>query len=803
MGKNVPIHCPKCDFKNPDDTRFCGKCGTKFSSSENGPETHTATLQTRIQFLRRGSIFAGRYEVIEGLGVGGMGSVYKVFDRNTNEKIALKLINPQVSSDNETIERFSNELKIARKISHRNVCRMYDLGKVEGAHYITMEYVSGEDLKSMIKMSKQLSVSAAVSIGRQVCEGLSEAHRTGVVHRDLKPSNIMVDKNGNAKIMDFGIARSLKTRGITGSGIVVGTPEYMSPEQVGGEDTDHRSDIYSMGVILYKMVTGKAPFEGDTALTIAFKHKTEQPVEPVKLNPHVSKELSRLILKCMEKNRNRRPQSAEELGLYLERIGTETPMLDIAGWKHSIAVLPFKNMSADPEQEYFCDGMAEDIINSLTRIKDIRVVARTSVFSFKGKDLDVRDIGQQLNVDKIVEGSVRKAGNRLRITAQLINASDGYHLWSERFDRELEDVFAIQDEVTRAIVENLRIKLFKKMEAQVFKHRREDPEAYNLYLMGRYYLNQRTEDGLHRSITYFEEMIESDPASSLGYTGLADAYHSLGYFNYMSAGEAYTRAKDAAVKALAIDKTLAEALTSLASVKLFYEWKLTEAEDEFRQAIRYNPSYVTAYHRLAFALSAKGRHDEAIRKINRARTLDPLSPAIATAAGWVLYLARQYDQAIDLCTKTREMDPGFHVAHVVVGLALMEKGLLEEAISAFEKALELESRDIATLAYLGTACTRAGRENASRKILQEMETIARRKHVPSFYRAVLLIGLGKNEEALEWLDKAFEARIPWMIFLNVWPLFDRLETDPKFSALLNRFGTEEPGARPPGPCSAA
>jgi serine/threonine-protein kinase len=785
----VAIHCPACHFKNPEDTHFCGKCGIKIDSSETEPKTHTETLKIPIKILRRGSVFADRYEVIEGLGMGGMGRVYKVYDRNTSEKIALKLINPKTSSDNETIERFSNELKIARKISHRNVCRMYDLGKVEGAHYITMEYVSGEDLKSMIKMSKQLSVSTAISIATQVCEGLSEAHRMGVVHRDLKPSNIMVDKNGNAKIMDFGIAQSLKTKGITGSDIVIGTPEYMSPEQVSGEDTDHRSDIYSMGVILYKMVTGKVPFEGDTALTIAFKHKTEQPIDPYKLNPHLSQELSNLILKCMEKDKNRRPQSAEELFLYLERL--ERPGLPshaMSDWKYSVAVLPFKNMSADPEQEYFCDGMAEDIINSLTQIKDIRVVARTSAFSFKGKDRDIREIGRLLNVDKIVEGSVRKAGDRLRITAQLINVADGYHLWSDRFDREIEDVFAIQDEVTLAIVEKLKIRLFGKLKTRVFKHRLDDPEAYNLYLMGRYYLNKRTEDELHKSITYFEEMIENDPLSSLGYAGLADAYNSLGYFNFMSADEAYTKAKAAAEKALAMDKTLAEAHASLASVKMFYDWKLMEVEHEFRQAIRYNPSYVTAYHRLAFALSALGRHDEASHEINQARMLDPLSPAITTAAGWVFYLARQYDQAIELCKETQGMDPNFHVAHVVSGLALMEKGLLDESISAFEKALELEGRDIATLAYLGTACARAGRENASQKILQEMDMIARRKHVPSFYRAVLLTGMGKNEQALEWLEKSIEARIPWMIFLKVWPILDGLKSDPKFTDLLDRLG---------------
>jgi serine/threonine protein kinase len=377
--------CPKCENDNPSDSKFCKECGTQLIETKEPDASFTKTLETPMENLTRGTVFAGRYEIIEELGRGGMGKVYRVEDRKIKEEIALKLIKPEIVADIKTIERFRNELKLARKIRHKNVCQMFDLGEWKGTHFITMEYISGEDLKSFIRRSKQLSIPAAIAIAEEVCKGLKEAHNLGIIHRDLKPSNIMIDRDGNARIMDFGIARTLKDKGITGSGVMIGTPEYMSPEQAGGKELDESSDLYSLGVILFEMVTGQLPFEGETPLSIAIKHKSEAPPDPGEVNPHISDTLRGLILRCLAKDPQKRYRKTEDLLLNLQKIEIPEPESNKRAkslWKSSIAVLPFKNMSADHEQEYFCEGLSEELINALTQIKDLRVVARTSACFF-------------------------------------------------------------------------------------------------------------------------------------------------------------------------------------------------------------------------------------------------------------------------------------------------------------------------------------------------------------------------------------------------------------------------------------
>jgi serine/threonine protein kinase len=788
------MKCAKCHTDNPETSRFCAECGTQLPSSEEISISPTETLQMPIKELARGSIFADRYEVIEKLGKGGMGKVYRVLDKKIDEEVALKLLNQEIAADKKTIERFKNELKFTRKISHRNVCRMYDLSEMEGTSYITMEYVPGEDLKSMIRMMGQLSPERAVSIAKQVCEGLAEAHRLGVVHRDLKPQNIMIDKEGNARIMDFGIARSLKEKGITGAGVMIGTPEYMPPEQVEGEEADQRSDIYALGVILYEMLTGKVPFEGDTPFSIAVKQKSETPEDPREISPQIPEDLAHLILKCLEKAKEKRYRNAEELLSRLNKIGTggvEEAKIEEIEWQNSIAVMPFADLSPQKDQEYFCDGMAEELINALIKIKDLKVAARTSAFSFKGKEIDVREIGKKLNVKAILEGSVRKAGNRLRITAQLINVADGYHLWSERYDRDIEDVFAIQDEISLAIVDKLKLKLLKEEKVDLLKRYTDNLEAYQLYLKGRYFWNKRYEIGVKKGIEYFQKAIERDPKYTLAYSGLADCYVIISWYGNIPQKEAYQKAREAALNALEIDDRLAEAHTSMAFLKLLSDWDWSGAEKEFKRAIELNPKYPTAHHWYAFHIFFRAKFDEGISEMEKALELDPFSLIISCDLGWALYYARQYDRAIEVLKKTLEMDPNFVSAHSFLGRAYLQKSMYKEALAEFRKEKEPSRGWMQSVeTVVGIARMRMGKKKEAQKILEDMIERSKHEYVSPYHIALLSFNLGENEQGFEWLDKAYKERDHWLLNLNAEPMFDSARSDPRFKKLLKKIGFE-------------
>jgi len=788
------MQCPKCKADNPETQSFCGDCGTRLGQVGDAQVSFTKTLEAPVEKLTRGVLFVNRYEIIEELGIGGMGAVYRVYDTKTKEEIALKLIRPEIASDRETIDRFRNELTTARKVAHRNVCKMYDLGEEKSNNFITMEYVPGGDLKKFIRRSGQLSVEKAISIAKQICEGLGEAHSLGIIHRDLKPSNIMIDKEGNARIMDFGIARSMKEKGITGAGVMIGTPEYMSPEQAEAKEVDQRSDIYSLGLILYEMMTGKLPFCGDTPLRIAMKHNSEAPENPNEYNAQIPDDLSQLILKCLEKDKERRIPDADTLFSILSGIqirsypGSKAVKSKIAS---SIAVLPFTDLSPGKDQEYFCDGMAEELINALTQLGKLKVASRTSSFQFKGTGVDIREIGKKLEVAVVLEGSIRKAGNRVRITAQLIDITDGYHVWSEKFDRDLDDIFSIQDEIALAIVEKLKLKLLGVEKAKLTKRHTENQEAYSHYLKGRFFWNKRFEGGLLQAMDCFRQAIDMDPIFALAYVAMAECYCDIGFFGYAPPHDIYPKGKAAANKALEIDNELGEAHVSLGWIKTFYDWDWPGAEREFQKAIKLCPYYATAHSWYGWSLCVVGRFDEAVSESEKALNLDPVSLMINAIYGLVLGLNGQHDEAVEQCQKTIKMDPNFTFGHVNLGhvygfiAARGEEKYWNSAIAELQKVAKGWSYAQGTL---GMAYGISGQAKKAKEVLKHLEELSQKRFVSPAHIMFVYIGLNNWDKTFEYAEKALEIQASMLVFLKHWPTLENVRSDPRGQALLKKMG---------------
>ena len=830
------MKCPECHSENPPTSRFCAECGTALRPREDFSAASTQTLQTPLKELSRGTTFARRYDVIEEVGRGGMGKVYRAIDKNVEEEVALKILNPEVAADEKMIERFRNELKLARKITHRNVCRMYDLNAESGTQFIVMEYVPGEDLRSLIKRIGRFTTGKAIIVAKQVCEGLAEAHGLGVIHRDLKPQNIMIDKEGNARIMDFGIARVIKAKGITDKELIVGTPEYMSPEQVEGKEVDPRSDIYSLGVILYEMVTGRLPFEGDTPFSIALKHKSEKPPDPRQINDQIPEELSRVILKCLEKDGGKRYQSADELFSALSKLEKGIPITDrfipegklkSRAWAsivrskallfssaivmvallvavgiyifrgrqglaiNSIAVLPLKNLSGQPEQEYIADGMTEALISNLTQMRALaRVISSRSVMQYKDAQKTLPEIARELDVDAVVDGSILISGERVRITVQLIEARTDRNLWSKSYQLDLSNILALQSDVSRSIAKEIKVALTPEEKALIDRTHASNLEAYKLYLKGRHSWNTRTEEGLYKAIDHFQKAIELEPDYAMAYVGLADAYNMLGSYDLLLPREAYQKSKAAALKALEKDEQLAEAYTSLAWVKYRLDLDWFEAEADFNWAIGLNPGYATAHQWYAALLRDMSRFDEALAEINQALDLDPFSLPIMTSIGFLFYQARQYDQAMEHCQKVLEIDAEFPWAHEVLGLIYVQKSLFKEAITEIQKAVNFSGRSIQYLADLAFAHASAGNENKSREILEELLALSEEKYVPRYEIGVIYAALGEKDRAFASLEKAVEERSSSVVTINTNPSLDSLRSDPRFMILLEKMGLD-------------
>ena len=733
------------------------------------------------------------YRIIEKIGAGGMGEVYLALDTKLNREVALKFLPLHLCQDQGCRKRFTREAQATASLDHPNIATIYEVGEHQGRPFYAMQVVRGQSLKDVIA-GKDLPIDRILEIGIHVCEGLQAAHEKGIIHRDIKPSNILLDDDGRARIVDFGLAAIRGSEQLTKTGSTLGTMGYMSPEQVRGTEIDHRTDLFSFGVVLYELITKHNPFKRDSeaaTLNAVIEH-TPEPVARYKRK--VPQLLESISVKLLEKNPSHRYQSAggaiSDFRKLLETGSTDIKQED---QKPSIAVLPFSNLSADPEQEYFCDGMAEEIINALTHIEGLRVVARTSCFAFKGKHDDIREIGKKLNVNHVLEGSIRKAGNRVRVTGQLIKISDGFHLWSDKFDRDLADVFEIQDEISQTIAEKLRVELLGVVADQLVKRPTDNLEAYNLYLKGRHFWSRRIISDLLLSVGYFEQAIELDPAFALGYAGLADARMVLADHDYSNRYEHLRLAEKAANEALELNDSLAEPHAALASA-LYHQWKWTEAEKEFKRAIKLNPSYPTAHQWYGLYLVCMRRLNDAGEHLALARELDPLSPAMIMAQCAYFYTAREYDKAIETCREGTELS-GHWAFLMISGWSLVENGDYVGAIEQLKRASELCNRQLLRekpppdiIVFLGRAYALTGEFEKTRSILKDCLQIAGEGEFPSTAIAALYISLRDDISALEWLERASRDLDDWLPTFSLSPLFDSIRDNPRFISLLSRIG---------------
>ncbi|UCG53272.1 MAG: protein kinase [Candidatus Latescibacterota bacterium] len=736
------------------------------------------------------------YKILERLGEGGMGTVYRAKDTKLKREVALKFLNPQSFETDEHRERFIREAQAAAALDHPNICTVYEFDE-DGRHiFMAMAFVEGEDLKQRIR-SGPLALADALDIATQIAMGLNEAHKKNVVHRDIKSANIMITPDGQAKIMDFGLAKIIGSKEISKMTVSIGTASYMSPEQGRGEKADHRSDIWSLGVVMYEMLTGELPFKGDYDAAVVYSLINEYPMPIRDVRQDIPVEVQRIVERAMAKDPDERYQTIGEMLDHLQA-PQKTLDMDPAAFLHpttkperSIAVLPFADVSYKKDQEHLCDGIAEEITNALAKVEGLHVVARTSAFSFKDTNEDIREIGKKLNVATLLEGSVRKAGDKLRITAQLIDADDGYHLWSERYDREMEDVFTIQDDITLAIVNKLKVTLLGEEKAVLVKRYTEDVEAYNLYLKGRYFWNRRTETGYLKGLEYFRQATDQDPAYALAYAGIADCYDLLGWYGYLSPQEAFPRARKAAQKSLELDDTLAEAHASLGWISANYNWDWENAEKQYKRALELNPCYATGHQWYSELLMYVGRHDESIAEAKRALELDPLSLIINNDLGQVFYFARRYDEAIKQLRKTLEMDPGFVISHFFLAFAYAQKSMYEEALNTIQNAMELAGEgDSLILSQLGVIYSLSGKEEDAIKVLAALQELSERKYVSPFCVALIYVGLGQIDKAFWWLEKAYEECDHWIETLKVHPALDTVRSDSRYADLLQKTGLD-------------
>ncbi|MCM3905603.1 MAG: protein kinase [Pyrinomonadaceae bacterium] len=829
----------------------------------------------------------GRYQIRSQLGAGGMGEVYLAFDTELDRTVAIKTLPEALASNQQGLQRFVQEAKAASALNHPHILTIYEIGTAGVTRFIATEFIDGDTLRERIR-NGSLSLNEILDIAMQAAGALAAAHAAGIIHRDIKPENIMVRRDGYIKLLDFGLAKLTEpadsttdteapTKALvnTSAGVVMGTANYMSPEQAKGTKVDARTDLWSLGVVLYEMISGQQPFAGETATETISLILQKEPVPLTRYTNAAPAELERIVAKTLTKDREDRYQTGKDLLVDLRNLkrkievnaeidrtappelhavtptsagqsmpatksgkapATSQPSIApapssaeyvVSGIKQhklaaavavlvlalgafglaaylraratelaieSIAVLPFQNRSTETDTEYLSDGLAESLIYRLSQLPNLKVSPTSSVFRYKGKEIDPVKVGQELGVNAVLSGRIVQRGENLTVSAELVDVRYNKLLWGEQYDRKMSELLATQREIAREIVDKLKLRVSGE-EKGLAKHYTESNEAYQLYLKGRFYWNKRSVEGLQKALEYFQQAIDRDPNFALAYSGMADTYALLGgpeAGGDMAPNEMLPKAKAAALKALEIDETLAEPHVSLAHTKYFYDRDFAGAEREFKRAIELNPNYPVAHQWYAIYLSVVGRQREALSEIRRAQELDPLSLSINTWLGRILAFSGQSDQAVEQMRKTLEMDPNFILAHFRLGSLYEEKGMYDEAISEFREVLRLTGGKQLGVSALGHAYAVAGKREEAQKNLDELLKLSKQRYVSPASIALIYIALGDKDRAFTWLEKSNELRELNILRLNVDPRFEPLRSDPRFADLVRRIGIPSP-----------